>query len=1165
MRRDSAADWVTEDPIILSGEIGYETDTGFWKWGDGVTAWTSLTYQHNFGGDVTLEYPLPTLNITSTAAADDKSINFNSSAGLEADIIHSGSAARMYLRNYAPNHTNIASGITIAEDGVVSIEVGGEDGTDAFSALILGFSGEGTFFYGLNVVGPFTSEGIDDNANAIALTIGSDEVVTFTEKVVFDASSSINPSFNAPEGVAPSSPVDGDFWVTATDALMRINGVSEVISWASDLDAHTGDATIHFTEASIDHAAILNIGTNAHSVIDTHLADATIHFTQAAIDIPLTQGANDVTATFGELNLLDLSGLTTGWALLADSATTASWQALPVGGVIGGSITNDQIAVGAATADDIEGSSALSWNGTSFHVAGAANFDDQVDINGLNAALNITSTSGNARLNLDGPGPQIRFDESDGGVDQKIWEQEVISEQFRMLITEDDFASDYVWMAVERSGTGTGIQIDTIDITSETDVTFNTPDLVVTGTINSPALILTSTGGTALDVSMTSITGIAATFYSNTANRTQPLVEITNDHASGAGHALVIQEDPAGHHLILQGQNGKGIQMQGGIKIQERPDHANSPGIFYGELWLRDDANQTLMFTDEASVDFEIAGTDVASGGIGGSITDDQIAVGATTADDIEGAATFSLVADSLRTPGGIRFTERPDHIETPTATFGELWLKDGVGQALMFTTDLGTDYELTSRVGIDGSVSVNQIARWASTTEIGGGSDFTLVGDSLVLNSATSPAFSLTDTGGSVTTRIITTSTYGEIGTTSAHDFRIISGFATAVTFDQSTQLADFTGAVTIAGDFIIPTNFKLYLDGGGDSYITENSDAVAFFNGGLQTLTLNSNGTSHFAGQLNLPAGATAKSSLRIAEGVAPTIPIDGDHWVTAAGEYFVRLDGVSVDLAAGGSGDVSVDGTPLEFQLAIWTGATNIEGQAALKWQETFQILTIGDGTVANSARLVINGDATSSPNMNFQQAGSSKATLGYVDTGDVFRLFTGGVISFQPNEVEALLLDTDGIATFAEKVVFNASTTADPSFNIPEGAAPTAPVDGDVWLTAAGEYFARLNGVSVDLAAGGSGGSPWTYTLQTGTSYTAVAGDFVVASNTGTVTITLPSGHSVDDTIIVKKTGATGTVTVDGNASETIDGALTFDLTAQYASITLISDGTNWLIV
>ena len=142
---------------------------------------------------------------------------------------------------------------------------------------------------------------------------------------------------------------------------------------------------------------------------------------------------------------------------------------------------------------------------------------------------------------------------------------------------------------------------------------------------------------------------------------------------------------------------------------------------------------------------------------------------------------------------------------------------------------------------------------------------------------------------------------------------------------------------------------------------------------------------------------------------------------------------------------------------------------------------------------------------------------------------------------------------------------ASTTGTTGFNIPEGVAPTTPADGDVWITAAGEFFARLNGVSVDLSAGGGGGSPWTYTLQTGTTYTAVAGDFVVASNTGTVTITLPSGHSVNDTIIVKKTGSGGTVTVDGNASETIDGSLTFVLTAQYSSITLISDGTNWLVI
>ena len=48
---------------------------------------------------------------------------------------------------------------------------------------------------------------------------------------------------------------------------------------------------------------------------------------------------SEVTATFGELNLLDLSGLTTGWVLSADTATTASWKAPSGGGGTWGSIT----------------------------------------------------------------------------------------------------------------------------------------------------------------------------------------------------------------------------------------------------------------------------------------------------------------------------------------------------------------------------------------------------------------------------------------------------------------------------------------------------------------------------------------------------------------------------------------------------------------------------------------------------------------------------------------------------------------------------------------------------------------------------------------------------------------------------------------------------------
>lgn len=47
-----------------------------------------------------------------------------------------------------------------------------------------------------------------------------------------------------------------------------------------------------------------------------------------------------ITATSAEVNLLDLSGLTAGWVLSADTATTASWKAPTGGGLTGGGVTD---------------------------------------------------------------------------------------------------------------------------------------------------------------------------------------------------------------------------------------------------------------------------------------------------------------------------------------------------------------------------------------------------------------------------------------------------------------------------------------------------------------------------------------------------------------------------------------------------------------------------------------------------------------------------------------------------------------------------------------------------------------------------------------------------------------------------------------------------------
>jgi len=42
IRRGTDSEWISADPVLLEGEIGYVTDTMDWKVGDGTSAWTAL-------------------------------------------------------------------------------------------------------------------------------------------------------------------------------------------------------------------------------------------------------------------------------------------------------------------------------------------------------------------------------------------------------------------------------------------------------------------------------------------------------------------------------------------------------------------------------------------------------------------------------------------------------------------------------------------------------------------------------------------------------------------------------------------------------------------------------------------------------------------------------------------------------------------------------------------------------------------------------------------------------------------------------------------------------------------------------------------------------------------------------------------------------------------
>ena len=65
IRRGTAAAWTSADPTLASGELGFETDTGLFKWGDGTTAWTSLAYDKDQGVSTTDDVVFNSIAITA--------------------------------------------------------------------------------------------------------------------------------------------------------------------------------------------------------------------------------------------------------------------------------------------------------------------------------------------------------------------------------------------------------------------------------------------------------------------------------------------------------------------------------------------------------------------------------------------------------------------------------------------------------------------------------------------------------------------------------------------------------------------------------------------------------------------------------------------------------------------------------------------------------------------------------------------------------------------------------------------------------------------------------------------------------------------------------------------------------------------------------------------
>jgi hypothetical protein len=139
VRRDTAAKWEINNPVLLSGEMGYETDTGSVKFGDGQTDWNGLGYftpageteiQVQYGGSPLGAYRI--LNFIGTGATlgpgstntIDITIPGQGPVGPTGQLGPTGPAGTLEISTSSGTLVQAATGIQFIGSGVVVTNVG---------------------------------------------------------------------------------------------------------------------------------------------------------------------------------------------------------------------------------------------------------------------------------------------------------------------------------------------------------------------------------------------------------------------------------------------------------------------------------------------------------------------------------------------------------------------------------------------------------------------------------------------------------------------------------------------------------------------------------------------------------------------------------------------------------------------------------------------------------------------------------------------------------------------------------------------------------------------------------------------------------------------------------------------------------------------------------
>lgn len=224
----------------------------------------------------------------------------------------------------------------------------------------------------------------------------------------------------------------------------------------------------------------------------------------------------------------------------------------------------------------------------------------------------------------------------------------------------------------------------------------------------------------------------------------------------------------------------------------------------------------------------------------------------------------------------------------------------------------------------------------------------------------------------------------------------------------------------------------------------------------------------------------------------------------------------------------------------------------------------------------------GFGTSNPNANLHISDLSGAVINLLLVGQdgqfLANVAGNGQVNLQSSRTTGVVnygfqgLPVDGTSGVNFRFGVSSGSTGDQRIQLFE---PNGAVIQTEFCTSGGDSFinSQGGGLAIGQTSANSSfqvvGSIAKSIVAKTAAYTLTSLDYTVTGDatSAAFTLTLPTAVGITGRIYVLKKidSSINIVTVDADGSETIDGALTYDLTDEGESITIQSDGANWIII